>query len=257
MLGVSAVGTLAGDWWQTRQRIRDSATLFQQLDHQRAVIDGFNTRVAELRKEVAGWQDLHTKIWEPFGPDMAPKGPGTGIGGRTVPTETKEGRLSPVDELNRLAESVSEESHSLRALEHLISKAGKVLAYLPSRWPLRGAVNSEFGSRQSPWTKEREFHGGMDIAAGTGTSVRAPSKGTVVFAGAQGEYGQAVIIDHGSDIKTVYGHLNKILVKTGQHVERGTELALSGNTGRSSGPHLHYEILVKGQAVNPRGFLWD
>lgn len=254
---VSALGILAGDWWQARQRIRASATLFQQLDHQRAVIDGFNTRVTDLRHEVASWRELHAKIWEPFGPDIAPKGAGTGIGGRTVPAETKGGRPAAMDELNRLAESVVEEGHSLRALERLISKAGKALASLPSRWPVRGAVNSEYGSRQSPWTKEREFHGGMDIAAGSGTSVRAPSTGTVVFAGTQAEYGQTVILDHGPEIKTVYGHLSKVLVSVGQRVERGTELGLSGNTGRSSGPHLHYEIVVKGQAVNPRAYLWD
>jgi len=255
--GVSVLGALAGDWWQTRQRIRDSGTLFQQLDHQRAVIDGFNTRVAELRKEVSGWRELHAKIWEPFGPEMAPKGSGTGIGGRTMPSERREARLTPTDELNLLAETVIEQGQSLRALERLITRAGKALASLPSRWPLRGAVNSEFGTRQSPWTREREFHGGIDIAAERGTPVKAPSAGTIVFAGAQAEYGLTVILEHSADIRTIYGHLSKIHVKAGQRVERGADLGVSGNTGRSSGPHLHYEILVKGQPVNPRAYLWD
>jgi hypothetical protein len=257
LAGVSVLGALAGDWWQTRQRMRDSGTLFQQLDHQRAIIDDFNTRVAELRKEVGSWRELHAKIWEPFGPDMAPKGSGTGIGGRTVPAETRDSRPTAADELNRLSESVVEEGQSLRALERLISKAGKALASLPSRWPLRGAVNSEFGGRQSPWTKGSEFHGGIDIAAERGTAVRAPSAGTVVFAGPQAEYGMTVIIEHSADIKSIYGHLGKILVRVGQRVERGADIGFSGNTGRSSGPHLHYEILVKGQPVNPRAYLWD
>ena len=78
-----------------------------------------------------------------------------------------------------------------------------------------------------------------------------------MFAGSQAEYGNTVIPDHGNDIKSLYGHLQKIHVAQGQRVERGQVIALSGNTGKSSGPHLHYEILVKGQAVNPRGYLWD
>ena len=132
-----------------------------------------------------------------------------------------------------------------------------MLAALPTRWPVRGAVNSEFGTRQSPWTRASEFHAGMDIAAERGTPVRAPSRGTVTLAGPHGEYGIAVILDHGNDIRTVYGHLSQTSVRVGQPVERGTELGLTGNTGRSSGPHLHYEILVKGQPVNPRAYLWD
>jgi len=87
--------------------------------------------------------------------------------------------------------------------------------------------------------------------------VQAPAAGTVFFAGTAPEYGTTVIIDHGQDIKSLYGHLSQVSVKAGQKVERGTLIAYTGNTGRSSGPHLHYEILVKGHAVNPRAYLWD
>jgi biotin carboxyl carrier protein len=257
LLGVSTVGALAGDWWQARQRLADVAALVQQLEHQRAVIAGFNARVAELRAEIAGRRELHARIWEPFGPDMPPRAARSGIGGRSLRSEPSGPVDAVTEELNRLAASVMEESESLRALEQLISKAGQALVALPSRWPLRGAVNSEFGRRQSPWSAEREFHSGIDIAAERGTPVRAPAPGTVVFAGPQGEYGLTVIVEHSPDVRTVYGHLGKLLVKPGQRVERGMDLALSGNTGRSSGPHLHYEILVKGQPVNPRAYLWD
>jgi murein DD-endopeptidase MepM/ murein hydrolase activator NlpD len=118
-------------------------------------------------------------------------------------------------------------------------------------------VNSEFGNRKSPWTSEPEFHAGIDIGANRGTPIQAPAAGTVVFAGAAPEYGTLVIVDHGQEIKSLYGHLSQLSVKAGQKVERGTLLAYTGNTGRSSGPHLHYEILVKGRAVNPRAYLWD
>ena len=167
------------------------------------------------------------------------------------------GKLSPRDELERLAESVAEQGESLKALDRLVFRAGKALAALPSRWPIRGAVNSEFGMRQSPWSSGTEFHSGIDIRAQHGTPIRAPAGGIVTIAGPYQEYGITVILDHGQDIKSVYGHLSKTNVKPDERVERGTVVGWSGNTGRSTGAHLHYEILVKGQSVNPRAYLWD
>ncbi len=213
--------------------------------------------MADLRKEVGAWRELHARIQEPFGPDVGRGGRDRGIGGATTASERPASGASPSDELNRLSETIMQEGENLRALDRLMARAGKALAALPSRWPVRGAVNSEFGMRQSPWTKAPEFHAGLDISANRGTAVHAPAAGTVVFAGTQPEYGTAVIVDHGQEIKSLYGHLSQVAVQPGQKVERGALLAYSGNTGRSSGPHLHYEILVKGRAVNPRAYLWD
>ncbi len=256
-VGVSVLGALVGDWVQLRQLTREAKMFSQQLAEQRTTIDSFNRRVAELRKEMGGWRELHARIWEPFGPELAPGGRDRGIGGGSIPPDRLPARLNPKDELERLAESVMEQGENLRALDRLMTRAGKALAALPSRWPVRGAVNSEFGLRLSPWTNVREFHSGLDIRAEKGTQVRAPAAGTVVFAGPQQEYGNTVVLDHGNDLRTVYGHLSQMVVKPGDRVERGVLLGLSGNTGRSSGPHLHYEILVKGQPVNPRAYLWN
>ena len=132
-----------------------------------------------------------------------------------------------------------------------------MLAALPSRWPVRGQVNSDYGSRVSPWSAKPEFHSGLDIGAPVGTPVRAPAPGIVVFAGVHAEYGQTLIVDHGNDTKSIYGHLSRLHVAVNQKVERGEAIALTGNTGRSSGPHLHYEIQVKGQPVNPTSYLWE
>ena len=164
---------------------------------------------------------------------------------------------SPLDDLNRLGDSVKEQTDSLRALEKLMSRAGKVLAALPTRWPVRGGVNSEFGNRQSPWTGDKEFHSGLDIRAERNTPIYAPAAGIIVHAGPAQDYGTAIVLDHGQDIRSLYGHLQKLNVQIGQRVERGAVIGYTGNSGRSSGPHLHYEILVKGQAVNPRAYLWD
>lgn len=253
-----AIGLLAADWWYVRNRLRESATLFQRVAEQQVLIDSFNRRTAELRREVTGWRDLHARIWEPFGPEIALKAKNQGVGGGRATAPERPMVLAPLsEELDRLVESVREEGENLRALDRLIARAAKALAALPSRWPARGAVNSEFGRRPSPWGGPREFHGGIDISADLGTTVRAPAAGRIYFAGRQADFGNMVIVDHGQDLRTIYGHLSKIHVRTGHEVERGTVLGLTGNTGRSTGPHLHYEILVKGQSVNPRAYLWD
>jgi murein DD-endopeptidase MepM/ murein hydrolase activator NlpD len=256
VLGLSALGGLLGDWWEVRQRLAASAHLFRQLDEQQATIDTFKLRVTELRREVHGWRDLHARIWEPFGPELAPRGRDSGIGGRATP-EAPSPRRSPLDELEAFSEQVMEEGQSLRALDRLIGKARRALVLLPSRWPVRGGVNSEYGKRASPWTKAEEFHSGIDIGARPGTPVRAPAPGAVYFAGSHPDFGLTVIIDHSDGVRTIYGHLAKILVRHRAPVERGATIGLVGNTGRSSGPHLHYEVLVKGQPVNPRAYLWD
>jgi murein DD-endopeptidase MepM/ murein hydrolase activator NlpD len=256
-VAVSVTGVLFGDWVKLRELTREAVTFQDQIQEQRATINAFNRRVAELRQEVSGWRELHAKIWEPLGPELARGGRDRGIGGGTTSSDGMPARLSPIEELNRLGDSVKEQTDSLKALERLMSRAGRMLASLPTRWPVRGAVNSEFGNRPSPWTTEREFHSGLDIRAERNTPIHAPAAGTVVHAGAAQDYGTAIVLDHGQDIRTLYGHLQKLNVQNGQRVERGAVIGYTGNTGRSSGPHLHYEILVKGQAVNPRAYLWD
>jgi murein DD-endopeptidase MepM/ murein hydrolase activator NlpD len=254
----AALGLFAGDRWLMRTQRDEVGALFREVEAQRATIAGFSRRVAELQREIASRQELHTRIWEPFGPDAAPRGRSTGIGGaRANPPDRPPERAASPDDLGRLAEAVLEEGESLRALERLISRAGKALASLPSRWPVRGAVNSEFGGRQSPWTKSGEFHSGIDIAADRGAPVQAPAAGIVSFAGTHAEYGLTVIVDHGQDLRTIYGHLSRVSVTSGETIARGAQLGLTGNSGRSSGPHLHYEILVGGRPVNPRAYFWD
>jgi murein DD-endopeptidase MepM/ murein hydrolase activator NlpD len=253
VFSVAVVGTLVGDWVNLRELTREARTFARQIAQQRETIDSFNRRVADLRQEMTGWRELHARIWEPFGPELTPGARDTGIGGAfRVPD-----RLAGKDEVARLAESVTEQGEYLRALDRLMARAGKALAALPSRWPVRGGVNSEFGNRLSPWTRVTEFHSGLDINARPRTPVRAPAGGTVTFAGAQEQYGITITLDHGQDVRSIYGHLSQVAVKKGERVERGQVIAYTGNTGRSSGPHLHYEILVKGHSVNPRAYLWD
>jgi len=254
---VSLTGLLLGDWVKLRELTREAVTFNDQIQQQRVTINTFNRRVAEIRQDVAGWRELQVKIWEPLGPELTPGGRDRAIGGGTPASDRAPVRLSPLEELNLLGESVKDQTNSLRALERLMARAGRILVALPTRWPVRGAVNSEFGMRQSPWSEDREFHSGLDIRAERGTPVYAPAAGTVVHAGTAQDYGTAIVLDHGQDIRSLYGHLSKLNVQPGQRVVRGTIIGYTGNSGRSSGPHLHYEIMVKGQAVNPRAYLWD
>ena len=126
-----------------------------------------------------------------------------------------------------------------------------LLASTPSVWPVRGWVSSGFGYRTSPFTGEREFHKGIDISTREGTPIVAPANGIVSYLGWEHGYGKIITITHGHGLVTRYAHLKKGLVKKGQHVKRGETIALVGNTGRSTGPHLHYEVHVNRVRINP------
>lgn len=128
--------------------------------------------------------------------------------------------------------------------------------YLPTMWAHLGKINNEFGFRRNPFGgRTYEFHAGMDIDGERGDLVVAPANGTVVSAGYKGGYGNMVEIDHGMGLTTRYGHLSKIETEAGSVVMRGQLIGQVGSTGRSTGPHLHYELLLNDRAINPRHFL--
>lgn len=255
----TSVAVIYVDYLALRQQRATLNELTARVAEQQSVIEVSRLKMQTLWAEINGWRELRARIWEPFGPESGPAKRSTGIGGGTGPTRAGEmSERAPIgDELERLTSVVREEGDDLRSLERFLSRATRLLAALPSRWPVRGSVNSGFGGRSSPWSSKSEFHSGLDIGAPVGTQVKAPAPGTVVFAGTHPEYGQALIVDHGNDTKSLYGHLSRLSVTVNQKVHRGDVIALSGNTGRSSGPHLHYEIQVKGQPVNPTSYLWE
>lgn len=156
------------------------------------------------------------------------------------------------------AELISQIDQKTQSLQDLISKVAARLDYLnsiPSAYPVYGTITSPFGMRKSPFGYGSEFHPGIDISVPVGTPVKAAGKGVVTYAGWLTGYGNAVIIDHGYGIESVYGHNSEILVKVGQSVKRGDIIAKSGNTGRSTGPHVHFEVRVNGNPVDPMKYL--
>jgi murein DD-endopeptidase MepM/ murein hydrolase activator NlpD len=129
-------------------------------------------------------------------------------------------------------------------------------AFLPSMWAHLGKINNEFGFRRNPFGgRAYEFHGGMDIDGERGDEVLAPANGTVIAAAYKGGYGNMVEIDHGNGLTSRYGHLSKIEAQVGDTIIRGKRLGLVGSTGRSTGPHLHFELRLNDRPINPRHFL--
>jgi len=169
--------------------------------------------------------------------------------------KTRYGHLSRIDV--KVGEKVKVQEQEARALKSYFEDQQALLASAPSIWPVRGWVTSDFSVRLDPYTGERVMHEGLDIATAMGTPVRAPADGTVVFNGVEGGYGHVLVLDHGYGLKSRYGHLSRIDVKVGQKVHRGDYVAAVGNSGRSTGPHLHYEVRVNGVADNPRKFILE
>lgn len=217
------------------------------LERNARALPAIRQRLGEVREEMLAWKTLHAAVRKPLGrPEHAAT---VGIGGPAL-AAARGGQA--LDEIDVLLAHVREESRRLWALADVTREAGGLLAALPSRLPVRGALNSPFGPRLSPWTGQPEFHAGIDLAAAAGTPVKAPAPGVVRFAGTAEGYGHNVVIDHGAGLQSRYGHLQKIGVARGQRVERGQLIGLTGNTGRSTAPHLHYEVLVDGRPVDPR-----
>ena len=137
----------------------------------------------------------------------------------------------------------------------LLADQKSFLSALPTIQPAIGYFTSGFGVRTSPIGGSVKMHEGLDIANRPGTPIRAPAEGTVSFAGTKSGYGNVVMINHGYGLETLYGHTRKILVHVGQKVMRGQTIALMGSTGRSTGPHVHYEVRIHGTPVDPLSYI--
>ena len=125
----------------------------------------------------------------------------------------------------------------------------------PNLWPVEGPITGSFGERTDPFNGEGAFHSGVDISATLGQPIIAPADGVVTFADFQGGYGKAIVLDHGHEITTRYGHLASFAVAVGQYVHRGETIGYVGLSGRSTGPHLHYEVRIGDTPVNPHKYL--
>ncbi len=159
--------------------------------------------------------------------------------------------------LDNLENEIALSEQDKYELDEFLENQKMLLASTPSIWPSEGWLSSKFGYRISPFTGEREFHRGIDVATRMEAPVVAPADGIVSEISKDRGYGNMLLIKHGYGLMTKYAHLHKILVKKGQHVKRGETIALVGKTGRSTGPHLHYEVHLNRVAVNPLRYILD
>lgn len=159
------------------------------------------------------------------------------------------------EQINQLDLATANQNNGFESLFKYIKEQQNILASTPAIRPATGWTTSRFGYRISPFTGRREFHKGFDIANRKGTSIIATANGTVTFAGKKGAFGNVVVIDHGHGMVTRYAHTEKMLVKRNDKVKRGDTIALIGNTGRSTGNHVHYEVHLNGIPINPEKYI--
>lgn len=158
--------------------------------------------------------------------------------------------------IDELAQAIDQRDEYLSALEAKVLQQGVLKDMLPNSSPIRAAYNSSsYGWRIDPFNGNKAFHEGLDFTANTGTPIFAAADGIVSVAERTPDYGNLVKVDHGSGLETRYAHASRLLVKVGERVAKGQKIAEVGSTGRSTGPHLHYEIRLNGNPLDPRKYL--
>ena len=155
-----------------------------------------------------------------------------------------------------LRQEFSQREKNLKELQEFLQAQKSFLLATPSLWPIFGRISSGFGdNRLFPSSGGTRPHKGIDISAPSGTMVLAPADGVVNFAGRESEYGRLICLDHGQGYATMFGHLQDLFVKTGEKVKKGQAIGTVGMSGNSTGPHLHYEVRIYGNPVNPARYL--
>jgi murein DD-endopeptidase MepM/ murein hydrolase activator NlpD len=215
----------------------------------------YEVNAGKLQVRLQQLQGMVTKLGVMAGLERSLPDTTAGVGG-AASFESEPPRLDP-GALAALERDATQLTTKSEQLEEFYRDQSVLLASTPSVWPVRGYLSATFGNRIDPFTAQKDFHPGIDISAPMGTKIQAPADGVVVSAGIQGGYGNAVVIDHGNGIVTRYGHMDSFEVKPGQRVRRGDVIGHVGNTGRSTAPHVHYEVWVRDQAQNPIHFILD
>jgi murein DD-endopeptidase MepM/ murein hydrolase activator NlpD len=217
----------------------------------------YEENAGHLQAKVLQLQSVVTKLGIMAGVEQSlPDASLGGVGGLNR-SETTPPSVDIASTLQSLDQTVGGLSEKSTKLEAYFKDQRAVLASTPSTWPLRGYLSEGFGNRIDPFTGLRDFHPGIDISVPRGSKVSAPADGVVVFCGIKNGYGNIIVIDHGYGTVTRYGHLDGFNVRPGQRVKRGDLIGFSGNTGRSTAPHLHYEVWVHDQMRNPIEYIID
>lgn len=260
------------DYQRLRETVSDTKRLqhrlsskSEEITNQRKQIQQFAGEINALKSKLLVLNEFETKIRIIANIEKSKDQEGLfGIGGSipedidaSVPLTEKHNSLirEMHEKTGQIEVATVKQADSFDSLLNYLEGQVTLLAATPAVRPVRGWKTSGFEYRKSPFTGLREFHKGLDIATRQGTPIVATADGIVSFVGNKGLLGKIITIDHGHGMITRYGHTYKILKKTGEPVKRGEKIALIGSTGRSTGPHLHYEVLLNGIRVNPEKYI--
>lgn len=223
-------------------------TTVQEKDHLSLVLEALeeeNGKTVEQLEELIKLEEQVRTYLEELPTIIEPQG------GEHIPL--KEGHEAYIESAVQQSSILIERYKSLLEVVDAVSQE---LKYIPTAWPTEpDSITSAFGMRRDPFTYSTSFHGGVDIRGNYGTPVYAAADGTVTMAQYYGSYGKTIIIKHSDTYETLYGHLATYKVKPGDKVKKGDLIGTMGSTGRSTGPHLHYEIISNGEPIDPEPFL--
>jgi murein DD-endopeptidase MepM/ murein hydrolase activator NlpD len=249
------------DYVQIKKRGLELSKLRQETHAQRSQIHFFSARIEDLEKQLSKLKEFDKKIriianlekGQEVIPFMGMGGPSpSDIREKLKDEKGEKGLLQQMKtDVERLQSEAMSREESLTELEKLLEAKKDILTHTPSVWPTLGWLTSGFGYRSNPFTGLSQMHEGVDVSNRIGTPVVAPADGIITDSGNDLALGKALVISHGFGMTTRYGHLSKILVKVGQRVKRGEVIGEVGMTGKTTGPHLHYEVRLNGIPVNP------
>jgi murein DD-endopeptidase MepM/ murein hydrolase activator NlpD len=179
------------------------------------------------------------------------------VGGSLVnyPTADLVGSLNSGGGVEILKDRTAELEGQMKFIAQAVEKRATILRSVPAIWPVQGHITSGYGNRVDPFRGGSELHLGLDISALYGSQVRSPGDGIVIYAQRQAAYGNLIIVNHGNGLTTRHGHLSRFNVHVGQHVRRDDVIGYVGTTGRTTAPHLHYEVRLNDRPINPRNYL--
>jgi murein DD-endopeptidase MepM/ murein hydrolase activator NlpD len=240
-------------WIRSVRKNREVSTLVAENQDLRGRTRVLNQKLESLEKLLAGFEERTRRLSIVAGLSGT-HDPGTGgVGGLTaLPAEDASHTEAVLEEASRRGLFLS---GRLGQVEEKLSFQADQLALTPTLAPAAGVLTAGFGLRADPFTGRPDFHAGIDISSPTGGRIVAPASGTVVRVGWENGYGRVVEIAHGFGLRTLYAHLESARVTEGQRLGRGDLIGLIGSTGRSTGPHLHYEVQVDGKPVNPLDYV--
>jgi len=243
--------------WGASQAHRAGA-LQAERDELAARAGVIDASMRNLRQRLDAFEQRTSKLATLAGLDLPPaQGQGQGSAAEIASLEPAERAAQTRGETDELLDRSRLLSRKLDAVEEVLGEQSERLARTPSILPVRGLIGSGFSWRRDPFTGRKQFHHGLDIAAPEGTPVHAPADGIVVKTERHGGYGNVLYISHGDGLVTRFGHLHGYKVRPGQKVHRGDVIGLVGNTGRSTAPHLHYEVLSGGKQVDPMRYVLE